>query len=443
VAAIAQLKAILGIDNKQYKAGVRDSETATSSFQKKLAGIGRSMGIAFSVGAVIAVGKHLLATAAKLETLRVQFESLGVSAGQAGAHMRDLRKFAAETPFQIADIASASQQLYALSEGVLGGVDSLKLFGDVAATGSKDFAGLAYWVGRLYAALASDQPIMDSMNSLLRLKAIPPSILKEMKDMKEAGATGAEIWDKYTASLDRFRGGMEKLSETLAGRTSTLKDNIDDLAASFGDLFMPLAKGGAVGATKFMQIAKWLSPLHYFEAFAKKIGAETVEGGDAPTFLDYMTGKDQEGKGLPGGLKMKTKKDGKQSDDLRLNEWDIHERDREIELNRIAREKVPADAKDRRVGMAAGFKKELSGYEEMAEAIEAFADQTQSIIDGARGKTGVDSMASVGIFAGPQRNGMMIADRQLKVQMELRRLGEQTVERLDDIRAAMPGGGGL
>jgi len=66
MAAVAQLKALLGIDNKQYKAGMRDSESAARRFQASIASVGRALGLAFSVGALISFGRRFVSWASEL-----------------------------------------------------------------------------------------------------------------------------------------------------------------------------------------------------------------------------------------------------------------------------------------------------------------------------------------------------------------------------------------
>jgi phage tail tape-measure protein len=50
----------------------------------------------------------LIAPAAEVERFMTRFSTVLGSAEAAGEHMRDLRKYAADTPFELADIAAAS-----------------------------------------------------------------------------------------------------------------------------------------------------------------------------------------------------------------------------------------------------------------------------------------------------------------------------------------------
>ena len=78
--ATAKLKAMLGMDAAQYKAGVRDATGATKKFQSGIASIGRTLIAAFSVGAIINFTKGLVNFASEIrhtaDNLNVSTESL-------------------------------------------------------------------------------------------------------------------------------------------------------------------------------------------------------------------------------------------------------------------------------------------------------------------------------------------------------------------------------
>jgi hypothetical protein len=73
---------------------------------------------------------------------------------------------------------------------------------------------------------------------------------------------------------------------------------------------------------------------------------------------------------------------------------------------------------------------------------KSIADNRKTAMEGARGKIRSDSMASVGIHAGPGRSGLTIQDRLLKVQIESRRLQSESVDYLRGIYDSTDHGGG-
>jgi len=60
VGAVAKLKAVVGLDPKAYKAGAKQVGASNKKMKDGFKGIAASLGLAFSVGAVIAAGKALM-----------------------------------------------------------------------------------------------------------------------------------------------------------------------------------------------------------------------------------------------------------------------------------------------------------------------------------------------------------------------------------------------
>jgi len=98
MAAVAQLKAMLKMDNRQYKAGVRDSTNATKSFQSTLATVGGSIAAAFSVGAIINFGRRLTKLGSDMSDLALQaglttdqYQALEFASLRAGVQTEQIR----------------------------------------------------------------------------------------------------------------------------------------------------------------------------------------------------------------------------------------------------------------------------------------------------------------------------------------------------------------
>jgi hypothetical protein len=66
--AIAELKALLGMDSSKFKAGARDAKNQVTSLQKTLQAAGRQMAAAFSVGAILAFSRKMMTLADDLQT---------------------------------------------------------------------------------------------------------------------------------------------------------------------------------------------------------------------------------------------------------------------------------------------------------------------------------------------------------------------------------------
>ena len=271
------------LDSSGFNGGMRQIDKSVDKFDNKLAGLKSKLAAVFSIVALTRMTQAAVSAASAIEDLEVQFNVLFRSTDRAVKRVEDLKAFSAATPFQLEDIANASQTLEVFSEGILGGVDDLTLFGDAAASvGQKDMADLSYWVGRFYASLQSGRPILDSVNSLSRLKIMGPTITKQLLDMSASGADVNVIWNTFTDSLNRFEGGMLKASKTTSGTLSTMRDNWKLTFAAMGDVFEPLTKK-AIGAStkianKFQRLFELIKIARDpFAGAESKMGQETDE----------------------------------------------------------------------------------------------------------------------------------------------------------------------
>ena len=76
---IARLRAIASLDTTEYAAGVRDATNMTKGFRNALKEVASAMGIAFSVGAVVAYGKAFVEWAGDISSAA---ENVGILTAQ-------------------------------------------------------------------------------------------------------------------------------------------------------------------------------------------------------------------------------------------------------------------------------------------------------------------------------------------------------------------------
>lgn len=98
MAALAELKAILGLDSKGYKAGMKDAQGVTASFQRTLANVGRTIAAAFSVSAIVRATRAVIDYGSKMSDSAYQtgvgveaYQALAATARKAGAEVDELR----------------------------------------------------------------------------------------------------------------------------------------------------------------------------------------------------------------------------------------------------------------------------------------------------------------------------------------------------------------
>lgn len=194
------------------------------------------------IGALTALTIKALRAATTFETLQTQFITLLGGAGAAARRFQELKKFAAETPFQLPDIAKASRVLEALTKGALSSGEGLKLVGDAAAIANEPINLLAVHIGRVFQGLQTGRAVGESLARLQELGLLSGEARTQIEDLQKEGIKGQRVWGIVEAALKRNAGAMKLLSETAAGLVSTLKDNVNIAFAELGALLLPIAK---------------------------------------------------------------------------------------------------------------------------------------------------------------------------------------------------------
>jgi tape measure domain-containing protein len=207
----------------------------------------RSLGadLSLKVSAPLAAFAGLaLKASANMETLQTSFVSMTGSADKAKEVVADLVDFTAKTPFQLTGVGTAAKQL--LSFGVQTGnlLPIMKQLGDVAATVDKPIEEIAAIFGK---AKAKGKVMTEELLQLAE-KGIPIiDVLADRfgvtKDVIFEAASKSQIsFDVLAEAMETMtkKGGfafkgMENQSKTLAGKFSTLKDNVNLSLAAIGD----------------------------------------------------------------------------------------------------------------------------------------------------------------------------------------------------------------
>lgn len=247
------------------KSAEGNARSASSSILSQMANIKAAWDMA--TGAIKAGAQMVWSTikeAFKFETVTLQFSILMGSMDKARDRMKELAKFAAETPFEMEGIAKASRTLHVFSEGALGDAGSLRLIGDAAAATGQDLADLSFWVGRAYSMIKGGQPFGEAAMRLQEMGIMTPQARAKMEELQAAGAKTSEVWGVLVNKMDEFSGGMKKMSVSGDGLLSTLEDTAKEARRTFGQEFLDAAKTAIDGITKYLagliedgSIKKW------------------------------------------------------------------------------------------------------------------------------------------------------------------------------------------
>jgi hypothetical protein len=241
-------------------------------------------------GAITTVASAIASTigeAFKFETTTLQFSILMGSMKSAKERMKELGKFASETPFELEGITKASRSLHVFSGGALGDADSLRLVGDAAAAVGQPLEELSFWIGRAYSMIKGGQPFGEAAMRLQEMGLMTPAVRQQMEALQASGASVSEVWGVLATRMSEFKGGMEKMSKTGDGLVSTLKDTVTEAKRTFGQEFVDAAKVAIDAITQkiasFIEdgsIKKWAQKsLEYIYLVAGAIKA-IWEGGE-------------------------------------------------------------------------------------------------------------------------------------------------------------------
>lgn len=227
--------------------------------------------LAGSIGLVAAsIGK-----ASSMQDMGVTFETLLGSADAAKTRMGELADFAANTPFELPEVAQASKVLQTLTGGALATGQGLTMVGDVAAATGQPFGEIATQVGRLYDGLQSGRPVGEAMNRMQELGAMSGETRSKLEDLQKSGAKGDDVWNIAAAALGRFSGEMAARSNTWSGLMSTLSDEIGGVMREFGmpllDALTPVLKGMIGLVHQMVPYVKWIAEM--FAGILKKMAS--------------------------------------------------------------------------------------------------------------------------------------------------------------------------
>lgn len=228
-----ELKAVITAEDKASSVMAAFGSKANST----LVGLGSAFAKygTIAVGALSAAGGVALKSASDMQMLRSNLDTLTGSAETGAKVFKDLNKFAAATPFETTDLASATKTM--LSFGITSdqAMKNLKMLGDVSLGNKEKLSGLTLAFSQVQSTgrlMGQDllQMINQGFNPLTIISQQTGKSMATLKDEMAAGSISADMvtkaFETATSQGGLFYKGMEKGSLTMEGRMSTLKDNI-------------------------------------------------------------------------------------------------------------------------------------------------------------------------------------------------------------------------
>ncbi len=232
----------------------RDINTAKPGVERSIGGLVQSIGGlrgAFMGLAGVGTALGAISKAAKFEQTTIAFETMIGSATETKSTLAALTEFAAKTPFEMPEVEQAARGLIQFGERGDELIKTLTILGNAAAGTSTDFGMIALifnqvrGVGKLLTQdfrQLSTRGVLSLQDIAKHYKVTTEAAQAMLSDGRISFNDFKKILAELSAEGGRFYQMTEKQSESLAGRWSTLKDEIGITARTLGQVLMPAAK---------------------------------------------------------------------------------------------------------------------------------------------------------------------------------------------------------
>ena len=214
---------------------------------------------AVALGAGLAFIKDASTKAAGIESLTMQFETLLGSAGKAKERMEEIKKFAASTPFEVANLSETSKLLQTLGGDLLATGAGLRMVGDAAAIAGQPIQEVGLHFGRLFNAITSGTSAGESIGRLQELGLMTGKVKLQFEALAAAQKKGEKPILTQTQAMtllqgvfSKTEGAMERLSTTTEGMKSNFVDAADNIKVAFGTGFNEGLRSALTAANSFL-----------------------------------------------------------------------------------------------------------------------------------------------------------------------------------------------
>lgn len=223
----------------------RKGKQATDDMDRGLQGNGKSLISLKNVAKVVGtyIGVNLFKDAltqgvqfnAQIEQYTTSFETMTGSAEKAKEIVETLKTTASKTPFELTGLAETTQLLMNYGFSADGAIEKMTMLGDISQGNSDKMNRIATAYGQMSSA---GKVLLEDVKQMIEagfnpLQEISETTGESMGSLYDRISKGTMSVDEITASMERStsEGGkyfksMEKQSETLNGKLSTLGDTV-------------------------------------------------------------------------------------------------------------------------------------------------------------------------------------------------------------------------
>lgn len=260
------LRVVVVGDSTSAQRSIRDVGRSADELKVKASATQVALGTFASMGAakLLDLGKSAVLTgvqtASAFQQSQVAFTNMLGSGTKANAFLDQIKKMAAETPFEFPDLVTASQRLLAMGFSAKSVIPTLTAAGDAVSAmggGKEQVNQVVMALGQMQAKgkIAGDEILQLTEAGIPAIKILANQYHVTTAKMQEMVSKGQVLSDKAipllvaglengTKSTQKFGGMMAAQSQTLAGKWSTFTDTVK---TGLGNMFtkaMPAMNAG-------------------------------------------------------------------------------------------------------------------------------------------------------------------------------------------------------
>lgn len=249
----------------------RDAASATNTLRgigneaetqgKRLTGVFKNVGAgiasAFALQQIKSFIGEIINVRSEIQSLSVSFETLLGSKQKADQLFSQIRKYAANTPMQMNDLAQGAQTLLGFNIEAKKVMPIMQAIGDISMGNRDKFNSLTLAFAQMSATgklMGQDllQMINAGFNPLTVISEQTGKSISTLKDEMSSGAISAKMveaaFKAATAEGGKFHGMLDQQSKTLRGSLSNLQGAFTDMLNDFGESSEGIITGGVNAA---------------------------------------------------------------------------------------------------------------------------------------------------------------------------------------------------
>lgn len=236
---------------KKLDGGLTQSTDKVNKLNSAFGKIASTFTAGYLAKKVLDLGVAAVKTAGEFEQLAVSFEVLAGGAEQGKKLTDQIIELAAKTPLTTEALSDGARTLLSFGEASEEVINDLKLLGDITGGDTQRMQSLTLAFAQIGSTgRLAGQDLLQMINAGFNpLAIISEKTGKSMATLKDEMSKGLITFNDVkqamvdaTSAGGRFYGMMNKQSETLNGKISTLSDNWSLLNKNIGEKFIPYVK---------------------------------------------------------------------------------------------------------------------------------------------------------------------------------------------------------